>query len=432
MDVKNTLFNICTLISTTQLVKLSALCADEPCYGTSAIAIELTNDDQPKYIRITDFDDYGIKDNHVYMTASTYSSKHFLKKGDILFARTGGTVGKTYYYDGSIGKAVFAGYCIRFRFDQKKVIPKFVYWNTKTKRYANWVNGIQRPSGQPNINKEEYKSFEIVLPDLEKQKEFICLLDNAEKCRNKKTQQADDLFSRVDSILLSTLGLKFPEFNSKLTSAVHLSDVKADKTFGTGYYHPERMSVISTLENSGILYKKLDDVVNFMRETIISENNPQNYIGLAGVEADTGELSGINENATGQAFLYKENDVLYGRLRPYLNKVLLAEKNGICSTEFHVMRVKHTKELLPEYLATVMRSKLIVSQTKHMMTGNTHPRISNDDVKNLYIPIPDITIQQKITTEVLATQKKARQLKIKAEHDWQAAIEQFEKNLLGE
>ena len=84
--------------------------------------------------------------------------KHILEIGDILFARTGGTVGKTYYYDGSIGKSVFAGYCIRFRFDDKKVLPKFIYWYTKTTAFTNWVKGIQRPSGQPNINKEEYKS----------------------------------------------------------------------------------------------------------------------------------------------------------------------------------------------------------------------------------------------------------------------------------
>ena len=287
-------------------------------------------------------------------------------------------------------------------------------------------------AGQQRVPDSFISEFPATIPSYEEQVELVKNLESALYIKNSKLQQANKLFTLIDGILLSTLGLKFPKFDRQLTCAVHLSDIKTDKTFGTGYYHPERMSVISTLEHSGILCKKLNDVVDFMRETIISENNPQNFLGLAGVEADTGELSGINEDTAGQAFLYEENDVLYGRLRPYLNKVLLAEKNGICSTEFHVMRVKHTKELLPEYLATVMRSKLIVSQTKHMMTGNTHPRISNDDVKNLYIPIPDITIQQKISKAVLTNKRKARQLKIEAEHDWQAAREQFEKDLLGE
>ena len=85
---------------------------------------------------------------------------------------------------------------------------------------------------------------------------------------------------------------------------------------------------------------------------------------------------------SGSAFKYEASNVLYCRLRPYLNKVYLAEEDGICSTEFHVMQPLDDS-ILPEYLAVIMRSKLVLLQTKHMMTGNTHPRISNDDVKEL-------------------------------------------------
>ena len=121
----------------------------------------------------------GIEKNHKYMTAESYNSKHMLQPNDILFARTGGTVGKTYFYDGKIGKAVFAGYCIRFRFDEDKVLSKFVYWYTKTDMYQKWVNGIQRPTGQPNINKEEYKSFKIVLPPIDIQQKLVDFMDGA-------------------------------------------------------------------------------------------------------------------------------------------------------------------------------------------------------------------------------------------------------------
>lgn len=158
----------------------------------------------------------------------------------------------------------------------------------------------------------------------------------------------------------------------------------------------------------------------------------ERYLGLSGVESQTGELTDFEEDASGQAFTYQSNDVLYGRLRPYLNKVYFAEQSGICSTEFHVMRVKNKNDLLPEYLAEVMRSDLILSQTKHMMTGNTHPRISNDDVKNLYIPIPDILLQQQIIKEIRNRRTEARNLKIEAEKEWQKAKKQFEKELLGE
>ena len=140
----------------------------------------------------------------------------------------------------------------------------------------------------------------------------------------------------------------------------------------------------------------------------------------------------FQEEAAGQAFAYEKDDILYGRLRPYLNKVLLAESDGICSTEFHVMRVIDTTTVLPEYVAAILRSDLILSQTRHMMTGNTHPRISNEDVQNLYIPVPNISAQMQVVDDLRKRRMEARKLKLKAEQEWQEAKTQFERELLGE
>ena len=176
---------------------------------------------------------------------------------------------------------------------------------------------------------------------------------------------------------------------------------------------------------------QLSDIVDFHLDLVNVTDN-DDYLGLASVESQTGELSGIHEKASGQAFIYKKGDVLYGRLRPYLNKVLFAEKSGVCSTEFHVMRVINCEKVLPEYVAAILRSDLILSQTRHMMTGNTHPRISNDDVKNLYIPVPELAVQIEIVTELHNRRVQARRLKEEAELNWKAGKEQFEKELLGE
>ena len=67
-----------------------------------------------------------------------------------------------------------------------------------------------------------------------------------------------------------------------------------------------------------------------------------------------------------------------------------------------------------------------------MMTGNTHPRISNDDVKNLYIPIPSLSVQRRIEEELQRRRTEARTLKQQAENEWAEAKAKFEKALLGE
>lgn len=431
-DVRNMQYSASLLATKREKVHLGSLTAEEPCYGTSATAVVRTDESQPKYIRITDFDDYGIAPNHQYMTAESYSSKHFLKEGDILFARSGATVGKTYYYDGSIGPAVFAGYCIRFRFDDSKVLPKFAYWYTKTSAYTEWVKGIQRPSGQPNINKEEFKSFRIALVAKEKQLTLVEKMDLAELKRIQSTQSADDLLAEMSDYILSALRISPIKFNSQLCCKVKMSDVISDKTFSAGYYHPERMAAISNMKKSyASCVKKIIKIVDFHRDIVSCSESSEEYLGLAGVESQTGELSGVVEEAAGQAFKYEPGDILYGRLRPYLNKVLLAESSGICSTEFHVMRIKEGVDVLPGYLSAILRSDLILSQTKHMMTGNTHPRISNDDVKNLYIPVPELSIQRQIVEELSRRRVEARKLKQQAEADWAKAKAQFEKELLG-
>lgn len=246
-------------------------------------------------------------------------------------------------------------------------------------------------------------------------------------------QKADELVDGIDKYVMDKLGFQIPEFENRLTCAVRLSDIRVDKTMSCDYYHPERMALIHMMKDADIFDSQcLDVLVEFVRDIVSVNESNQDYLGLAGVMSQTGELSGVSENATGQAFKFKKGDILYARLRPYLNKVLLAESDGICSTEFHVMRIRHKAKILPEYLAAMMRSLIILSQTRHMMTGNTHPRISNDDVKKLIIPIPDIGIQKIISEEITRRKLEARRIKTEAELEWKTVKVQFEKELLGE
>lgn len=287
-------------------------------------------------------------------------------------------------------------------------------------------------AGQQRVSASFIEQFPAVLPDYDTQVELVKGLENKLSDLNQKLQQANALLTGMDDYVLDALKITMPEYSQRLICAVTLANIRADNTMDAGYYHPERVATIRMMQKShASVVQELDNIVDFYRNIVSSADSPQKYLGLAGVQANTGELSGVDEEAAGQAFSYNKGDILYGRLRPYLNKVLLAENEGICSTEFHVMRVKKGVDLLPAYLAAIMRSSLILTQTRHMMTGNTHPRISNDDVKNLYIPVPDIDTQKKIAEEVIRRRQKARSIKQEAELDWVNAKAQFEKELLG-
>jgi len=280
----------------------------------------------------------------------------------------------------------------------------------------------------------DYESIRnIPIPELtmDKQNVLVNLWRTAVEKHAAKLREADELLAGVDRFILERLGIGEIPIQRRIAVTVTLGTVKADNTIGAEYYHPERLTVICSLENNTALStRRLVESVEFLRN-IVPADNGEPYLGLSGVASNTGELSGVQEEVKGQAFDYKAGDVLYARLRPYLNKVLYAETDGICSTEFHVLRV-NCNDVLPEYLAAVLRSKIIVLQTKHMMTGNTHPRISNDDVRNLRIPIPSVKMQCTIVDDIRKRVEQARRLKQEAEAGWSAAKEQFERELIGE
>lgn len=131
-------------------------------YGLNAPACEY-EEGLPKYLRITDIDEDGkYIDNGAYVKHID-SEKYVLRKGDLLFARTGASVGKNYLYDPSDGKLVFAGFLIRYHI-RKGYNPYIVAAMCNIHQYNNWVHMMSARSGQPGINAEEYATYAFMLP----------------------------------------------------------------------------------------------------------------------------------------------------------------------------------------------------------------------------------------------------------------------------
>jgi type I restriction enzyme S subunit len=168
--------------------KLLECCLIKGEYGINAAAVEFS-DELPTYIRITDIDDDGNYSTIKKVSVNDENSDSFiLRKGDIVFARTGATVGKTYLYDERDGKLVFAGFLIRFRPDEKILLVQHLKYFTDSKIYWDWVKTVSMRSGQPGINAEEYGSLKIPLPPLPEQKAIANILGLMDSAINKNIQ----------------------------------------------------------------------------------------------------------------------------------------------------------------------------------------------------------------------------------------------------
>ena len=142
-------------------------------YGANESA-ELDDRSLPRYIRITDFAENGkLKDETFKSLTIDKASGYYLNEGDILFARSGATVGKTFLFKNYKGKACFAGYLIKASVNKQIINPEFLYNFTKSKGYENWKNSIFMQATIQNIGADKYKELKFTLPNKNEQ-EIIC------------------------------------------------------------------------------------------------------------------------------------------------------------------------------------------------------------------------------------------------------------------
>lgn len=139
-------------------------------YGANESAKDYSIGDV-RYIRITDIDEWGNLKQTDKKSASHIESAYLLNYNDILFARSG-SVGRCYIHKDMSEPSIFAGYLIRFEFNTNMIDSDYLFYYCNSKIYKFWVNTIQRPAVQANINAEEYRRMLIPLPPLHKQQEI--------------------------------------------------------------------------------------------------------------------------------------------------------------------------------------------------------------------------------------------------------------------
>lgn len=169
-------------------------------YGIAASAVE-RKADLPTYLRITDiFDDGTLNLSELKSVDAPNSDKYILKPNDIVFARTGGSTGRNYFYDGSDGVFVYAGFLIKFSIDPEKVNPKYVKYYCRSKQYNDWVQSFNTGSTRGNINAQIFGNMEIPLPERKQQDYLVSILEPIdEKIRNNK-QVNDNLYAQAKAI----------------------------------------------------------------------------------------------------------------------------------------------------------------------------------------------------------------------------------------
>lgn len=162
--------------------KLKDLTVDRKgSYGIGAPAVPY-QEDKLTYLRITDINDDGsLNFSDLKSVDAEDAEKYILKENDIVFARTGNSTGRSYFYEKQHGTFVYAGFLIKFSLDPNKVNPRILKYYTHSKPYFDWVNSFDTGATRGNINAKTYGDMEIELPSRKVQDKIVSILSSLDR-----------------------------------------------------------------------------------------------------------------------------------------------------------------------------------------------------------------------------------------------------------
>ena len=324
----------------------------------------------PRFLRITDIQNDNVNWNLVPYCKidDNIKSKYLLENGDFVFVRTGATVGKSYLIENLKEESVYASYLIRIRFYDIS-FTKYVKYYFQTSNYWNQISENKVGIGQPNVNGTVLSNLKIPFPPLNEQRRIV--------------EKIESEFAKIDE------GLE------------HLENAKEQ-------IKQYRQSVLKSAFD-GKLYKTsewkettLGEVVEPRRERITPNDKNGNmvFIGMDCIEPNSLYIHNqykLKETKS-VAFEFYKNDVLYGRMRSYLNKVWEATCNGTASAEFIVF--PENDNIFSSYLKYLLHQQNFVKYATRNASGD-RPRVKfESDLADYKFRLPSIEEQKKIVEEI--------------------------------
>lgn len=264
-------------------------------YGIAAPGVE-KNDNLYTYLRITDINDDGtLNRSDMKSVADDDAAQYLLKPNDIVFARTGGSTGRNYFYDGNDGTFVYAGFLIKFSIDPLKVNPKYIKYYCQSDAYKNWVKSFNTGSTRGNINAQTFGNMEISLPPREQQDYLVSILEPLDEKIAINRAINDNLANLLQTIYQERFG----------------NDILA--------------------VNQGVL----SDICSYSRDKVaVSELNVRTYFSTENMlSGKAGSTEATSLPTTSQTTACHKGDTLISNIRPYFKKIVYCEDKCGCSTD---------------------------------------------------------------------------------------------------
>jgi type I restriction enzyme, S subunit len=368
------------------VMRLKFIAAEPLQYGANESA-ELNDPNLPRYIRITDISEDGSLRNDTYKSLpEEIAEPYLLKKGDLLFARSGATVGKSILYHDSWGKACYAGYLIRLRINSHISNPNFISYFVTSSAYQNWLSSVFIQATIQNVSAEKYANLLVPVPSLPEQRAIITFLDHETERINAliaKKERLIELLQEKRAALIShavTKGLD-PMVPMKDSGVEWLGEIPM-------HWEVKRLKFAASFYGGGTPYKEnleywSGDIPWISPKDMKAEiiNDTEDHISKVAIENSSTRLI-----EPGAVLLVVRSGILRHSIPVAINiqpVALNQDMKAIVAKSF----------LMPEYLASVIRGHQDALLVEWRKEGATVESIEFELLVNTISPIPPLCEQ---------------------------------------
>ena len=371
-------------------------------YGVSESA---KSEGKYKLLRITDIQDNQVDWGTVPFTDFDEDkvSSYILHDGDIVFARTGATVGKSYLIKRLRQNAIYASYLIRVQtFDL--ILPEYVKLFFESGYYWEQIELGSVGIGQPNVNGTILGNLNIPLPSFAEQKRIVLKIERWFSLIDQIEQSKTDLHTAIKQAKSKILNLAIhgklvPQDPNDEPASELLKRINPSIEITCDNGHSEKLPKNWT-------WAKGINIFLPMKSTKPKDEEFQ-YIDIDSIDNKRQIINGIKtlktSKAPSRASRYtQKNDVIFSMVRPYLRNIAkVINDNCIASTGFYVC--SPTPKLLnSDYCYYLMISEYVVNGLNQFMKGDNSPSISKGHIDEWLFPLPPFAEQQRIVQKIEA------------------------------
>jgi restriction endonuclease S subunit len=360
-----------------------------------------------------------------------------LKKGDVLIAIVGATIGQVSIYD--YDKEANINQAIALLRLKQEINPEYVKAFMISTLGQKQLDRIKRPVARANINLDEIRSIKIILPSLAMQIKIVDLMDNAYKEQKNKESKINKFLDSINDYVLDELGIKLPELKDKMAYVVNSDEIEG--RIDPQYYNPKISIIKKELHKCGkhLFGEVIEEIyryptfygIEYLDNGIkVIKGESINKYGIINEDKEFDYIDESTHNKYSQTHV-KKGDLVF-TVRGIIGKVGCYELDDEANINANVIKIRLKEDCNSRFFWIYLNSKIGQSLVGNLSSGQVQKTITVPDIKNIPIPLPPLAVQNKIAEEVKKRIHKAEQLQKEAKEELEKAKQEVEKIILGE